>query len=141
VDAIIAEERTLGFDGLTPFHRLADAVAELRRQIAELVAQQTAAGKRLAGYGASVGAVTLIQQFDLGSVLDFIADDKPLGEHLLGPGYRIPIVLPATIYDLRPASIFVLAWRYADTIIAKHQQYVDAGGEFVIPLPEISVRT
>jgi SAM-dependent methyltransferase len=141
VAAMIGEETAQGFDGLAPFKAWATTVAALRQEMAALVAQRSAGGKRLAGYGASVGSVTLIQQFDLGRALDFIGDDKPLGERLRGPGYEIPILGPEAVYERKPAAIIVLAWRYADPIIAKHQRYLADGGAFVIPLPKLSVRT
>lgn len=140
VAAMVADEKALGFDALTPFRALAVEVAALQAQVAALVAKRRAAGKRLAGYGASVGTVTLIQQFELGSVLDFIVDDKPLGEHLRGPGYQIPIVAPSALYERKPDTVLILAWRYADPIIAKHPNYLAEGGEFVIPLPKLVIR-
>jgi SAM-dependent methyltransferase len=141
VDSMIADEKRLGFDGMAPFRKLGTDVAALKKEVSELVEDRTAARKRIAGYAASVGTVTLIQQFELGPVLEFIADDKPLCEQIAGAGYRIPVVSPESIYERKPDSIFVLAWRYAEPIIEKHRRYLAGGGEFIIPLPKVSVRS
>ena len=141
VDALIADEKRLGYDGMAPFRKLADDVAAVKKEVADLVAARKKAGKRIAGYGASVGTVTLIQQFQLGQVLDFIADDKPLCEQIAGADYRIPVVKSEAIYERKPDSIVILAWRYTDPIVGKHQRFLDAGGEFIVPLPKASIRT
>lgn len=141
VDALIADEKRRGYDGMAPFRKLADDVTAVTKEVAELVAARKKAGKRIAGYGASVGTVTLIQQFQLGQALDFIADDKPLCEQVAGADYRIPVVKSEAIYERKPDSIVILAWRYTDPIIGKHQRFLDAGGEFIVPLPKASIRT
>ena len=35
--------------------------------------------------------------------------------------------------------IAVLAWNYAAPIVAKHRRFVEAGGRFVVPLPQLQV--
>ena len=141
VGVLIADEKRLGYDTTEPFRKLADNVAAVKNEVADLVGRRKKAGKRIAGYGASVGTVTLVQQFELGQTLEFIADDKPLCDQISGPSYSIPVVPPELIYERKPDSIIVLAWRYADPIVGKHGRYLTEGGEFVIPLPRVSVRS
>jgi len=141
VDAMIAEERRLGFQSKAPFEKMDTAVAALQNDVSALVAIRRAAGKRIAAYGASVGTVTLIQQFGIGTALDFVADDNPLCDYLAGSDYRVPVLRSDAIYERKPDTIIVLAWRYADPIMGKHQRYLAQGGEFVIPLPAITVRS
>jgi SAM-dependent methyltransferase len=141
VDALIASEKRAGYDGMAPFRKLAANVAAVKKEVAQAVESRLKAGKRLAGYGASVGAVTLIQQFQLGKVLDFIADDKPLCEQIAGAGYRIPVLKSEAIYERKPDAIVVLAWRYTDPIVGKHPRFLASGGEFIVPLPKVSIRS
>jgi len=140
VDAMVQEEKRLGFDGITPYQRLRSNIDSLRHEVDQQVQSRKNAGKRLAAYGASVGTVTLIQQFGLGASLEFIADDNPLCEFLAGPDYRIPVLPSNAIYERKPDSIIILAWRYTEPIIAKHQRFILGGGEFIIPLPTVSIR-
>jgi 2-polyprenyl-3-methyl-5-hydroxy-6-metoxy-1,4-benzoquinol methylase len=141
VDTMIADEKRRGFDGKAPFEKMNAAVETLKKEIASLVASRKAAGKKLAAYGASVGTTTLIQQFGIGESLDFVADDNPLCESLAGFGYRVPVLRSEAIYQRKPHSIIVLAWRYAEPIMGKHQRFLAEGGEFVIPLPSVSVHS
>ena len=45
------------------------------------------------------------------------------------------------IYERKPDAIVILAWRYTDPIVGKHQRFLDGGGEFIIPLPKASLRS
>jgi len=140
VDAMMAQEKDQGLGGVAPYQKLKADVAALQAELAGLLAKRRAAGKRVAGYGASVGTVTLIHQFRLGAALEFIADDNPLCEQLSGADYRIPVVRSEKIYERKPDSIILLAWRYADPIIARHERYLREGGEFITPLPRVAIR-
>jgi SAM-dependent methyltransferase len=138
---LIGQEKHDRLDTGEPYEKMKGALSRLRSELGELVSQRRKAGSRLAGYGASVGSVTLLHLFGLRHVLEFIADDKPLCEQISGGDYRIPVVPSAEIYERNPASIIILAWRYADPILAKHARYLAQGGEFIIPLPTISIRS
>jgi hypothetical protein len=49
-------------------------------------------------------------------------------------------VLPSdALYDKKPDDVLILAWRYAEPIMKRHEAYRRAGGKFILPLPEISV--
>src|SRR5262249_46697849 len=100
-----------------------------------------AEGKRIAGFGAPAKATTLMHHFALGpDILDFIVDDSPLKQGLFSPGYHIPVLPPAAIYERKPDYLLVLAWNFAESIMAKHQRFREAGGKFIVPLPELKVR-
>jgi SAM-dependent methyltransferase len=141
VEAMIAEEKRLGFGGGAPFERMDASVARLTREIGGLVAARRSAGAKVAAYGASVGTVTLIEQFAIGPALDFIADDSPLCDAIAGSNYRVPVLKSEQIYSRQPQTIVLLAWRYAEPILARHRKFLESGGEFVVPLPEVSLRS
>ena len=93
----------------------------------------------MAGYGISVGTTTLLPQFGLENKIDFLVYDDPRkGTVMAGPGYDIPILPPAALYERKPALVVVFAWRYVDPIRAKHARYFADGGKFVVPLPSIA---
>lgn len=133
--AIAAEEKVADIDRPDIYRDFVARFTGLRDELSRVLDNETNAGRRIAGYGASVGTVTLINQFDLGGRLDFIADDKPLAKELVGPGYRIPILVSDKIYERKPDLIVILAWRYAEPIMAKHKKFMASGGRFAVPLP------
>jgi len=97
-------------------------------------------GKRIAGFGAPAKATTLMYHFGLGpEVIDFVVDDSPWKQGLFTPGHHIPVYAPQAIVERKPDYVLILAWRYADNIIRKNQAYLDQGGHFIIPLPELRV--
>lgn len=139
VDELIAEERRDALDRPGPYEAMTQAIASVKSGLDAILADHVARGERIAAYGASVGTMTLIRQFGLGQKLVAVFDDNPLQEHLSGPGYRIPVLRSEFIYERKPASILILAWRYAEPIIKKHQAFIESGSSFVIPLPQVSV--
>jgi SAM-dependent methyltransferase len=140
VEALIGSEAKHGYDQIDRYQSFAQRINDLRSEVEALVAAHRAQNHVVAGYGASVGSVTLIHFFGLSDKLAFIADDHPLHDALSGPGYRIPVVAGDTLESRRPACVVILAWRYADPIIRKHERYLKQGGEFIIPQPTVEVR-
>ncbi len=121
------------------YHRRFSAkVADIKAKLLALVAQARVHGP-IAAYGTSVGCAALIHQFSLEDKLDFMLDDTPFKQRIEGPGYDLPVYSGEGVYRLKPALIIVLAWRYAAPIIANHRKYIEGGGRFVVPLPEVRV--
>ncbi len=113
--------------------RIRAAGEKLRGMLAEYRAQ----GKRVAGYGAPAKATTLCYAFGIdGSMLDFIVDDSPLKQGRYMPGTHIPIKPSAELYAQKPDYCIILAWNFADSIAKNNHAYVEAGGTFIVPVPE-----
>ena len=98
-----------------------------------------AAGKIVAGYGASPTVTTLLHQFDLGRRIDFLVDDNPTKQYAASPGHGIPVYPSEAIYDRDSDVVAILAWNYATPIMAKHRRFTESGGRFVVPLPQLQV--
>lgn len=94
------------------------------------------AGKTIAGYGASTTTTTLLYHFELASRLSFIVDDNPLKQGRFSPGAHIPVLPSNALADRKPDIVVVLAWTYAEPIIARNAAYIEGGGTFLVPLPE-----
>jgi len=137
VAEMMAHERDLRLDDMTPYRKFAAHIDSIRAQLGKIIDEYRVRGQKIAGYGASVGSVTLIQQLGLGSVLDFIADDNPLTAAISGPGYRIPVLAPAALDEHKPALVVILAWRYAVPIMEKNRRLLGSGVKFLIPLPDL----
>jgi SAM-dependent methyltransferase len=121
------------------FAACARRIRAARDQFVGLLDRLKAAGRTVAGYGASPTVTTLISQFELAGRIDFLVDDNPVKQHTLSPGHHIPVYPSEAIYDRGADVVAVLAWNYAAPIMAKHQPFADRGGRFVIPLPHLQV--
>lgn len=140
VARLVADEIRLGMDQPAFYRPLVEHVASLRARLGELVEAERQRGRGIAGYGVSVGTTTLIAQFDLAAKIDFLMDDDPRrGDHLIGPGYRLPIRRPSELDLEKTGAVVIFAWRYADPIMAKHSRYLAGGGKFIVPLPDVAV--
>jgi ABC-type Fe3+-hydroxamate transport system substrate-binding protein len=95
--------------------------------------------KSIAGYGASATTTTLIYHFGLSKIMEYIVDDNIAKQNTFSPGYHIPVFSPELIYEKKPDYILILAWRYADPIIKKHEAFLKRSGHFIVPLPSMKV--
>lgn len=140
VARFIAEEDRLGVDQPSYYAAYSKKIAAIRDELTALADAYHARGQQVAGYGVSVGTTTLLPQFALEKKIDFLVDDDPnKGNVMAGPGYDIPILPPAALYERKPGLVVVFAWRYVDPIRAKHARYFAEGGKFVVPLPAVTL--
>jgi SAM-dependent methyltransferase len=140
VQELVALERRLGLDRAETLERYGARIQALGQELRSLVTEIKAAGKSLAGFGAPAKATTLMHQFGLGpDEIDFIVDDSPLKQGLFTPGLHIPVLPSSAIAERRPDYLIVLAWNFAEPIMAKHQAFREAGGHFIVPLPSLEV--
>ncbi len=91
---------------------------------------------RVAGYGASSTTTILLHHFKAGGFLDYLVDDNEARQGLVSPGYHLEVKSPNELYGPnKPDAVLITAWRFADAIIKRHQQYLEEGGVFLRPLP------
>lgn len=138
VGEYLAREARSGIGDVAAFERFAAAIDQAKRRLSEFLAPYRRDGKRVAAYGGSATSTTLIHQFELDN-LEFIADDNPAKHNKFSPGYHIPVLPSAALYEKKPDCVVLLAWRYSTPIVEKHREFVRSGGLFVVPLPELRV--
>jgi len=137
----LVQQETAGcFDRPEALRGFGEGVQQLRSELIDLVAGLCADGRTVAGYGASVGVTTLLYYFDMNDALSFVVDDNPVRHGRFTPGQHIPVLSSDALYDRKPDDVLLLAWRYAEPIMSRHEAYQRAGGRFILPLPEVSVR-
>jgi len=139
VSELIALEQKTGLYDLGYHRRFSEKVARIKAQLHEMIDKARAGGRKVGAYGTSVGCAALIHQFELQERLDFMFDDMPFKDHLEGPGYALPVYKGEGLPEHDPALVVILAWRYAEPIMRRHQCYIAHGGKFVVPLPDAVV--
>jgi len=136
----VASEEKLGLDRAETFRQFGVNINSLKSQLGKLLRELKAAGKKIAGFGAPAKATTLMYHFEIGpELIDFIADDSPLKQNLFTPGYHVPVLPAAAIYERRPDYVLILAWNFAGPIMKSHRAYADAGGHFIVPIPQLEL--
>jgi SAM-dependent methyltransferase len=140
VAAAVAEEARLGLDQMATLLAFGQRIDAVGAELKTVLAQFKAEGKSIAGFGAPAKATTLMYHFGIGAdVVDFIIDDSPLKQGLYSPGMHIPVLSSAAIAQRQPDVLVLLAWNFAQPIIAKNAAFHQAGGRFVVPLPRVEV--
>lgn len=136
---IVAQEAAVGTRRPETFRAFRAEIDKAKATLLSELNALVARGKTIAGYGASATTTTLIYHFDLGEILSFIVDDYPAKQNLFSPGHHIPILPSAELYNRKPDYVVIIAWRYWKPIIEKHRKFLDQGGHFIVPLPDLAV--
>lgn len=136
-DHLIALERSLGLDQPETLVAFGERIDQLGERMRALLTSLKRKGKSIAAYGAPTKAVTLLSHFGIGAEsLDFVVEDNPMKHGRFLPVSHVPVVPTQELYEQRPDFLLILAWNFASPIMEMHQRYVDAGGRFIVPMPE-----
>jgi len=140
VAALLAEEAAKGVASPRYYEDFGNRVRRIRDDLASLLRELKAAGRSIAAYGASAKGSTLLNFYGLGAdTLDFVADRSTAKQGRLTPGTHLPIVAPEELLRRRPDYALLLTWNFAEEILKQQQPYRDAGGKFIVPLPEVRI--
>lgn len=140
VPALLAEEQKHGIQTPNPYRHFAHRVTQLRDELRRLLHQLKSRGHRLAAYGAAAKGTTLLNYYGIGTdLLEFVADRSPYKQGRLMPGVHLPIRPPEALLEEHPDYTLLLAWNFADEILAQQEPYRKAGGRFILPIPEVRV--
>lgn len=96
-------------------------------------------GKSIAAFGASITGTTLIYHFELQKYFPYLIDDNVAKQGTFSPGLHLPVYTRNAMRDLKPDYVYILAWRFADKIIANNKAYLEAGGKFIVPIPAFKI--
>ena len=134
---LAARERQEGLTSLDRHRAFADAVVRHRSALLALLDRVTADGSTVAGFGASAKGNTLLSYCGIDHrTLTYIVDRNPLKVGLYTPGTHIPVVSIESLQERPPYYLLILAWNFADEIMRQAQSFSDAGGRFIVPIPE-----
>ncbi len=141
VKKMAAEEEKNGLGHLETFMSFSAKVEKTRTDLLKLLDGIRAKGETVVGYGASGRATAMSAYCGLTKdYLSAVVDDAPAKQGAYTPGNHIKIQNSSLLKgDSRPDYVLLFAWSFAKEIIAKNQDYLDRGGKFIVPLPEVKV--
>ena len=139
VEKFVTLEEEMGFPNNEVFEDYSNKIEQSKITFINKINDLLKDNKKIVGYGASATSTTLIYHYEMGNYIEYLVDDFEVKQGLYSPGYHIPCYDPNKIYEEMPDYVIVLAWRYHEKIISKHQEYLDRGGKFIIPLPEFKI--
>jgi SAM-dependent methyltransferase len=103
----------------------------IRHRLRDLLWEQSRAGKRVAGFGASAKSTTLLNFCEIGpELVQYFVDTTPMKHGRFTPGTGIPIIDPRS--DSRaPDTYFLTVHNYAGPIMRRE----GFPGEWLVPIP------
>ena len=113
---------------------------ETKRKLLEFLIQAKRAGKRVVGYGAPGKGNTLLNYCGIRTdFLDFTVDRNHHKHGKFTPGTHIPILHPDRLREARPDYVLILPWNLKAEIMTQLSYVREWGGQFVVPIPEVTV--
>lgn len=136
VTNMLAEERRLGLDTVGFYRDFADRVTALKAETMGLLRRLKADGARIAAYGAAAKGATLINAFGIDAgLVDYVVDRNHHKHGRYMPGMRLPIRPVDALREDAPDYLLLLAWNFADEIMAQQAAFAKQGGRFIVPIP------
>jgi SAM-dependent methyltransferase len=135
-----SRERGAGLGDMDRYSRFAQQVKETKRKLLDFLIAVKRQGKSVVGYGAPAKGNTLLNYCGVRSdFIDYTVDRSPHKQGNFLPGTRIPIFSPARISDTKPDYLLILPWNIKDEIVHDMAHIREWGGQFVVPIPEVTV--
>jgi SAM-dependent methyltransferase len=139
--SLLAEEAQLGMTTIDYYRDFVARVDTLCDQLRDFLLGLRRDGKRIAAYGAAAKGATLLNRIGVdATTIDYVADRNVHKQGLYMPGVHIPIVAPEQLLTDLPDYVLLLAWNFADEVMAQQHEYRERGGKFIVPVPEPAIR-
>ncbi|MEM9016014.1 MAG: class I SAM-dependent methyltransferase [Verrucomicrobiota bacterium] len=140
VGEVLTAEEAEGLKSMEYYETFGDRVRGVRDELNRLISEAVSDGKTVAAYGASAKGSTLLNYCDPSEEsIDFIVDRSDIKQGLFSPGLHLPILPPEELEKAMPDFTLLLTWNFADEILEQQSSYRDAGGKFIVPIPEVTV--
>ena len=137
-DALLAED-SARLDQMSTYTAFARRVERNRDALVALLRKLKGEGKTIYGLCAPLKGSTLLNYAGIGPDLVTLATE--VNEHKIGkliPGMHIPIVDERSLTK-QPDYYLVLSWNFLDYFVQKYRGFLEAGGRFISPNPEVRV--
>ena len=134
------QETAAGMLTLDYYRGFGERVKRVKRDLLSFLIDARERGKKVVGYGAPGKGNTLLNYCGIRTdFLDFTVDANPYKQGKFTPGTRIPIRPPESIREARPDYVLILPWNLKDEISAQAAYIREWGGQFVVPIPQLTV--
>ncbi len=140
VATLIQEEQSRGLNKRETFESFRRKVELSREQLLALLHKVRKEGKRVVGYGATSKSTTVNVYCGITSdLVEFVSDTTPTKQGRYSPGAHIPVRPYEDFKERYPDYALLFAWNHAREIMAKETLFREAGGKWIVYVPEVKV--
>ncbi|MCW2382888.1 MULTISPECIES: class I SAM-dependent methyltransferase [unclassified Sphingobium] len=140
VNWLLEQEDRMGINTPKPYREFEERVFRHRDDLVRLIRALRGDGKTVLGYGASTKGNVVLQFCGFTTEdIPAIAEVNPEKFGKVTPGTHIPIISETDAHAMKPDYYLVLPWHFKDGIVRREQEYLNSGGKFIFPFPEIEI--
>ncbi len=140
MEELLKKEEEMRLNDFSAYQKFEGNIERHKRDLQQLVHQINNSGKKIFGYGASTKGNVILQY------CGFTAKDIPyiaeVNEDKFGsftPATHIPIISEKEAKALKPDYLLVLPWHFKEGILKREKEFLQSGGKFIFPLPQIEI--
>jgi SAM-dependent methyltransferase len=138
VELMIKNEIDSGLYFVENYKDFMKKIIELKNSLNILLKKLKSNGDKIAVYGASAKGTTLLNYFGIGQeIIEFVVDKSHIKHGKFTPGTNLQIFSPSRLIDENISYALLLAWNFVDEIVSQQKEFIDKGGKFIIPLPQV----
>lgn len=139
VPEALAREQERQDNSPEAWRKFGERVSRINEQLQELVSKQFADGKRVVVRGASTRGNVILQAAGLDRWIDIAGDrDERKWGRMMG-GSRVKIVPEKDLDTLAHDFELVFIYSYLEELMGRSQPFLQRGGRFIIPVPQVKI--
>lgn len=140
ITKLLTKEIQIGLDTPVPYRVFEKKIKAHKDELCRLIRDLKASGKTIFGYGASTKGNVMLQYCGLTQKdIPFIAEVNEDKFGCFTPSTLIPIISEKEARDMKPDYFLVLPWHFREEILTREKAFMQGGGKFIFPLPEIEI--
>jgi len=140
VNWLLKREKVFKYNNLSTFNTFYKNILMHKKTFYELLLNLKKNKKKVIGYGASTKGNVLLQFCKINSdLLPYICEVNKFKHGRFTPGSKIKIISENQAKKINPDYFLVLPWHFKNFILKKENLFINKGGKFIFPLPEVEI--
>lgn len=140
VNQQIAKEESLGLNNQDTYEGFRKNCEHSRDRLMDLLNSIRQKGQRIVGYAATSKSTTTINYCGMTSDhIEFLSDTTPLKQGKFSPGAHIPVRPHEDFTANYPDYALLFAYNHAKEIMAKEQNFMESGGQWIVYMPTVKI--
>jgi 2-polyprenyl-3-methyl-5-hydroxy-6-metoxy-1,4-benzoquinol methylase len=136
IQKLIEKEEIEQIYSVSRLTKFSEDVKKQKESLLKLLYDLKKENKRIVGVSAPAKGMTLLNYCKIDTyLLEYITEKSPLKIGKYTPGMHIPVKPDKFLLQDMPDYALILAWNFSTEIMKNLQEYSNAGGKFIIPIP------